>query len=621
VKERLLRSLPTVLAGVALAAASREPVPPMIVVAFALASVLLAARLPLDRATQRLALVVIVVLTVVGIRASGMPVHGPHLGAFGYGFALAPLVMTGLRLWIRPVEGTSRVDISLCLLSLLATGGARPGLVYLAFVVALLGSAVALRRSADRDRLAFGALSPLARRVAGALLVTAAAAGLAAAGGARLAYGALHRRLLHASEAAYEETPGLSDSVRLGKLTSLLGSDDVVLRVSGPEVDRLRGPVLDEYGGGRWTMAKTETLVSVDVARTRPSGRDVVDVRHVHPDRDYVFLPLGVRDVGTAQGEVRADSMGVAHSLPGDGSPDVWFHLGERDSLRVAAPRITDLLMPVRLRKPLTAIANEWTRGTSTPEEALAALGARLRRDYTYSLVHEPRTSLDPILEFLTVSREGHCEYFASALALLARTLGIPTRMVLGYRVGERNPYWAHRVVRKKNAHAWVEAYLPDGTWLTVDPTPMTELAQDMPHDERGLAAVLEGLAVVWERVEAWLEARSVFELGGAALLGVVVFAVQRWLRTRTAVAATPEDGLGFDPPLEAYARLEAELARRGRGREPSEPVERWVERLGDPGLAPVLLRYVAARYGDGEREGLEAALGAATRGIARGSR
>ena len=80
-KRRLLQALPPVVAGVALAMASREPLPPMLVVAFALGSVLLAARVPLDRATQRLALVVTVVLTVIGIRASGMPVRGPHLGA------------------------------------------------------------------------------------------------------------------------------------------------------------------------------------------------------------------------------------------------------------------------------------------------------------------------------------------------------------------------------------------------------------------------------------------------------------------------------------------------------------------------------------------------------------
>lgn len=612
-----MRALPPVLAGVALAVASREPAPPMMVVAGALGSVLLAPRVPLDRATQRLAMMVIVALTVVGIRASGMPLRGPHLGAVGYGFALAPLIMATLRLWIRPADGSPRVDLSLCLVSLLATGGARPGLAYLAFVVALLSSAIALQRSANPHRLAFAALSRFTRRVAWVLLLAAAVTGVAAAAGARFAYDQLHRRLGHASETAYEETVGLSDNVRLGRLKALLGSDAVVLRVSGPEVDRLRGAVLDEYGGGRWTRAKPETFAPVDVPRARPAGADVVEVRHVRPDRDYIFLPLAAREVATPQGEIRRDSMGAVHSVPGDPTPDVWFRTGERDSLRVAGARVQDLLMPVKLRAPLTAIAAEWTRGASTPEEALAALQVRLGRDYRYSLAGErPRTSIDPILEFLTVSREGHCEYFASALALLARTLGIPTRMVLGYRVGERNPYWSHRVVRKKNAHAWVEAYLPNGTWVTVDPTPMTELPQDLPHDERGFEAALEALAVVWERVEAWLARRSVFELGAAALLGVVVFALQRWLRTRRRPEPTRDDGLEFDPPPDAYVRLEAELGRRGRGRQPSEPIERWAARLDDPRLGPVLLRYAAARYGDGERTGLDAALGDAVHGL-----
>ncbi len=618
-KHRLLASLPPVIAGLALAVGCRAPVAPLIVVALALGSALVASRLPLDRATQRLATIVIVVLTVAGIRASGMPLRGPGLGALGYGFALAPLIMAGLRLWTRSAEGTPRVDLSLCLLSLLSTGGARLGVAYLAFVVALLGSMVALRRSGDPHRLPFASLSPRTRRVTWALVVLATVSAACAASGARIAYEAVRRRFQQESETAFEETPGVSDSVRLGKLTTLLGSDAVVLRVSGPKVDRLRGAVLDEYGGGRWTKAKTEALTSVDLPRAPTAAPDTVLVHHVSPDRDYIFLPFAARELATPKGEIRTDSMGSAHSIAGDGTPDVWFRVGERDTLGVAGARIEDLLMPIRLRAPLTAIALEWTRGAETREEALSALQAHLRRDYRYSLVHEPKTAIDPILDFLTVSREGHCEYFASALALLARTIGIPTRLVLGYRVGEHSPFFSHDVVRRKNAHAWVEAYLPNGTWATVDPTPMTELAQDLPHDERGFAAVLEALAVVWERVEAWLSGRSVFELGAAALLGVVVFALQRWLRTRTGATLAGDDGLAFDAPLESYVRLEAELARRGRGRGPSEPIERWAARLGDPKLAPVLLRYAAVRYGDAEHDGIDAVLSAAARGIDRG--
>jgi hypothetical protein len=620
VKERLLRALPPVVAAVALAVASRQPLPPALAVVFALGSVVLSPRLPLDRATQRLAMIVMVLLTIAGLRASGMPVSAPHLGAFGYGFALAPLLGATLRLWTRDAEGGLRVDVALGWVSLLATGGAKPGIAYLAFVLAFLSAAFALQRSEDPHRLAFASLSARTRRVAGVLTLLATASAVAAASVTHLVYEQVHRRLRHASETAFENTVGLSDSVRLGTVSALLTSDTVVLRVAGPEIDRLRGVVLDEYGGGRWTKATIESLAQIDVPRVRPRGTDVIEVRLAHPDRDYAFLPLAAGDVATPGGAVRIDSMGAAHSVPGEALPILWFRMSDGTSFRPAAARLEDLLMPHKLRAPLTAMATEWTRGKVTPEDSLAAIEAHLRRDYTYSTAPQPETSLDPVLEFLTVSHEGHCEYFASALALLARSIGIPTRMVLGYRVGERSPVGSHYVVRRRNAHAWVEAYLPSGAWAIVDPTPMTELPQDLPHDEHGVTAAFEAIAFGWEVLQAWLAERSLFELGGAAVVGVVIFALQRWLRTRGLVVGERDDGLEFDSPPDAYLRLEAELGRRGQGRRPSEPIERWIARLDDPDLTPVLLRYVGARYGNEDTQGLDLALGDALGRIVRGS-
>jgi hypothetical protein len=95
---------------------------------------------------------------------------------------------------------------------------------------------------------------------------------------------------------------------------------------------------------------------------------------------------------------------------------------------------------------------------------------------------------------------------------------------------------------------------------------------------------------------------------------------MQRWLRTRRPAAPERDDGLQFGPAPQAYLRLEAELERRGRGRQPSEPLETWVARLEDPALTPVLLRYIEARYGTTGTGGLDAALDAAVRELVRAS-
>jgi hypothetical protein len=142
----------------------------------------------------------------------------------------------------------------------------------------------------------------------------------------------------------------------------------------------------------------------------------------------------------------------------------------------------------------------------------------------------------------------------------------------------------------------------------------MSELGQDLPHDERGVRAVVEAMAVAWERTEVWFTRRSVFEYAGAAILGVVVFAAQRWWRTRRERRAIRGDGLEFDPPPPAFARFEARLAERGLGRRTGETLERWADRLGSADLRDTLLGYTRARYGGEAVDGVEEALARAGR-------
>jgi hypothetical protein len=78
----------------------------------------------------------------------------------------------------------------------------------------------------------------------------------------------------------------------------------------------------------------------------------------------------------------------------------------------------------------------------------------------------------DPLSTFLFARKKGHCEYFASAMAVMLRTLGIPSRVVTGFLGGVYNPMTGWQVVRASDAHSWVEAWLPRRGWVTFDPTP-----------------------------------------------------------------------------------------------------------------------------------------------------
>ena len=77
-----------------------------------------------------------------------------------------------------------------------------------------------------------------------------------------------------------------------------------------------------------------------------------------------------------------------------------------------------------------------------------------------------------PLAEFLFVRKKGHCEYFASAMTVMLRTLGVPARIVNGFQSGTYNPVSGMYVVRASDAHSWVEAYDPALGWVTFDPTP-----------------------------------------------------------------------------------------------------------------------------------------------------
>jgi transglutaminase-like putative cysteine protease len=110
-------------------------------------------------------------------------------------------------------------------------------------------------------------------------------------------------------------------------------------------------------------------------------------------------------------------------------------------------------------------------KATSTIEKA-SAVEAYLKRYYQYTLNLTWSPGPQPLSSFLFDARAGHCEYFASSMAILLRAAGVPTRLVNGFLMGEYNPVGKDYIVRQSDAHSWVEVYVPGRGWLEFDPTP-----------------------------------------------------------------------------------------------------------------------------------------------------
>jgi len=136
------------------------------------------------------------------------------------------------------------------------------------------------------------------------------------------------------------------------------------------------------------------------------------------------------------------------------------------------AKRTVYLQIPAHTDPRISRLAETMTAGATTDLSRTRALEQHLRLDYAYTLDLPQKEPADPLANFLFVRRKGHCEYFASAMAVMLRTLGIPSRMVTGFQNGEYNSISDLWVVRASDAHSWVEAWIPGHGWATFDPTP-----------------------------------------------------------------------------------------------------------------------------------------------------
>ena len=145
--------------------------------------------------------------------------------------------------------------------------------------------------------------------------------------------------------------------------------------------------------------------------------------------------------------------------------------------------RFPRICCPGYEKSPSRSSRRSTTEGQKGIEARARKLEAFLRDSgqFSYTLQMDViDRKLDPVEDFLVNRKEGHCEYFASALALLLRSVDIPSRMVNGFKGGDWNELTETMNVRQKHAHSWVEAFVglgPDKApiWITLDPTPAAE--------------------------------------------------------------------------------------------------------------------------------------------------
>jgi transglutaminase-like putative cysteine protease len=303
------------------------------------------------------------------------------------------------------------------------------------------------------------------------------------------------------------------------------------------------------------------------------------------------------------------------------------------------APETFDnyLRIPASLTARISALTGEIMTGQRTPAAKVQAVVGWLRRThgYTTNLKRDERIA-DPLEDFLFAEKDGHCEYFASAAAILLRTGGVPTRYVNGFLGGEWNDLRQAITVRENRAHSWIEAYLGREGWVRVDATPALSRTAHMGK----LRQLIDAAELFWGRwvVEynasqqillaqrlgqrlgfsgrsfvgghrgTGLTRRQALLFSGIVMLVIAVLSQRkRLLRWRWRQRAAEGNQRGQEPIARVYHATVRRLAAAGLPRRPWETPHEYLTRLENSQLeggaifARLTELYASATYGDAE--------------------
>jgi transglutaminase-like putative cysteine protease len=189
------------------------------------------------------------------------------------------------------------------------------------------------------------------------------------------------------------------------------------------------------------------------------------------------------------------------------------------------------------------------TAGATTTLTKALALEQHLRTRYEYSYETIERQNYTPLDWFLFDARRGHCELFASALAMMLRSVGIASRVATGFSLGDPNPLTGFHEVRALDGHAWVEAYIEGQGWLMLEPTPFYPLPQ--PGIDRQIAEQMDGY------LDRLAETRELLNPGTLSTQ-LTVFARSTWrgMRSGQRLLGDTLQALGWMLPLVIAAIL-----------------------------------------------------------------
>ena len=315
---------------------------------------------------------------------------------------------------------------------------------------------------------------------------------------------------------------GFSDHLSPGSVSQLTRNNDVAFRVQFPGVppppDHLywRGLVFWEFDGLAWRQTRQTPVFQPTV-----NGQQSIDYTiTLEPHQQRWLFALDLPATVPPRAMAFDD-----HTLQWEEEviQPIQYRVASFPEFNTGPlpPGIEMFLLPEELGNPKARqLARRWaSSATGAADVVSAAMAYFQNNDFTYTL-NPPLLGEDPIDDFLFETRRGYCEHFASTMAFLMRSVGIPARVVGGYQGGERNPFGDYWIVRQSDAHAWTEIWSPNTGWKRIDPTTVVAperitsgVAAALPPNERTealpagftgpFASVFRNFSLGWDAANA----------------------------------------------------------------------------------------------------------------------
>lgn len=292
---------------------------------------------------------------------------------------------------------------------------------------------------------------------------------------------------------------GFSNRVTLGEIGEIKRENTPVMHVKmdhpedRPLALKWRGAALSEFNGWTWLTPRAEAeilkpgpgglLRLASDSQLRGESKHISYSVHLNELASDALFFAGMPQYLRIDSTVRRTPADNYHVGMVD-SQGVWYQVYSRLEPPVRAEDVTQneplnsqeraqcLRLPPTLDQRIPDLARRIVGTEKSPLLQARAIENYLRRNYGYTLELPSAEPADPLSFFLFHRKKGHCEYFASAMAVMLRVIGIPSRLATGFQSGVYNPISGSQLIRTSDAHAWVEAWLPHFGWATFDPTP-----------------------------------------------------------------------------------------------------------------------------------------------------